>query len=464
MVLLSRRKLGILALTSLGILALAYSSVVDGPESGEDFGCRDCNVVLIVVDAARLDHFGLYGYPKNTTPNIDRLAGKSVVFENAISQATWTKPSVASLFTSLYPTRHTANGAAPIGGAVPAGTALPKSHITLAETFKSRGYSTFAVVTNNHISAKAGFGQGFDSYLGCTGDACVTDKAVKVIEGFKGGRFFMYLHYLAPHMPYSPRQELRGKFVEPKDEPVNTSISDFRVYLAMNLTGPQLAYVISQYDAEIFFDDMLIGRLISRLESAGLGGNTIVVITADHGEDFLDLPGAFGHIGAPYDTQVRVPLIMSIPNATPGRVVQQVRLIDVMPTLIDLTGGTSPGGIDGVSLVPAVQGKQLGLEAYSEKRYTRRWNWLIGYRGKGIKCIVDVNLNGSLGRTRAYNLTVDPHEHADLADNWKIRGYCQDKVGGYLRANSKPGKPAAANSPKPGPKEAERLKSLGYVN
>jgi len=456
----------ILALLAAAVFAAVYLIFLQGPHEPSVRGsCVDCNVIVIVIDAAREDHFGLYGYPKNTTPNIDRLAEKSIVFDTAISQATWTKPSIASLFTSVYPTRHTANGAMPMGGAVPAGTGLPESFITLAESFKSRGYSTLGVVTNNHISGKAGFGQGFDRYVGCPGDLCVTKTAVNGLDGFKGEKFLMYLHYIAPHAAYKPPVEYRGRFVEPGDEPVNTSIGDFRVYLAMNLTRPQVSYVISQYDAEIFFDDSLLGRLIAKLESTGQMNNTIIVITADHGEDFLDHPGAFGHIGVPHETQVRVPLIMRIPGAEAkaSRIRQQVRLIDVMPTLINLTGGTAPTGIDGVNLAPAIDGRELNLEAYSEKRYVLNWTWLIGFRGSGLKCIVNVGLNGSLGRAQAFNLTADPHEDVDRAGVGGLGEYCRDKVGGYIKANHRPGKPAAVKAPKPTQNEAEVLKSLGYV-
>lgn len=450
-----------IAVTLALLGASAFFGLANPPE-GKVRDCRDCNVIIIVLDAARRDHFGAYGYPKDTTPNINALAAESYVFDNVISQATRTKPSVASIFTSLYPSRH---GVSLMYGdeADPTGHALPDDVLTLAETFKNRSYKTYGLVRNGNIGPELNFGKGFDEYALVKDNAQLNDRMSGLIDRMPGqGRFFIYLHYFAPHAPYLSPNEYSTRFVEDGYSKVNTSTQKPRDYLLMNLSESQLSYVVSQYDGKLAYADSLVGMVLGRLRERGLLNRTLIVVTADHGEDFLDHPGLFGHGWEPYETQVRVPLILWDPaSKSPSRIAGQARIVDIMPTLIDLSGGSVPEGLDGVSLRPALLGQDMRLPAYSENILggdqdtlaVRLGNWKL------ICNLVDGNLTGC----RLYGLEKDPGEKAQINGEEDVKRRLTDQLREYYKANMRlrpagPGKIVLISN-----ETAEELRALGYA-
>lgn len=265
------------------------------------------NIVFVVVDTMRQDHLGCYGYKRPTTPNIDRLARQSVVFENAYSHSPWTMPSVASMFTSLVPRDHgIANWKQP----------MAPRHLTLAEHLQANGYYTSAYVSHFIFKPKYHFDQGFDRFDYSVLDKGppkkihtakeVSDLAVKELSGSIKEPFFMWLHYFDPHNAYLPHKEFDfGK--KSKD----------------------------LYDGEIAYTDHHFGRVLKKLRQSGLDERTILVVITDHGEEFRD-HGGIQHSRTLYDELLRIALIVRVPGLKPGRVPTVVSEMDVAPTLLNL--------------------------------------------------------------------------------------------------------------------------------
>ena len=395
--------------------------------------CPNCNIILIVIDAARQDHFGVYNYTRNTTPNIDRLATQSFVFENAISQATWTKPSIASLFTSTYPTRHgmdeySSNNDKGVCGM------LPVSLSTLAEQLRKSGYSTHGLINNPMVDSRFGFDKGFDTYQSYQ-DSILTKNAMNIINDGSNKPFFIYLHYTGPHAPYTPVANFSRMFVGDDSEFIDTQGKQQDYYLKANLSKRQLNYVISQYDGKLAYIDNQIGGIINELDRAGLSKKTILIITSDHGEEFFDHNGEFGHGYEPYDVLINVPLILWVPPAgVHHQIKNQVRLIDLMPTLIDLTTGSIPGGLDGVSIMPILTGNNLSLIGYSELtiKLGNMAYKTLALRTEGWKYMY----TPSTGDEKLYYIESDPREINDLSGAIQLKLNFKEDILEYEKSNS----------------------------
>ena len=294
-------------------------------------------VVVYLVDTLRADHLPLYGYSRDTTPELSRFARDAVVFDQAIASSSWTKPSVASLFTSLLPRDH---------GCVEFYTALDPALVTLAERLHARGYATGAVVANPLVRAKnMHFDQGFDQFgvPPSPGRAAqAVDAALSFVDARRGQPMFLYVHTMDTHTPYQPPppfDRLFPPFPEPgrsADEP-----SDYVVPL-------DLDRIVGQYDGAIAYGDREFGRLVRGLRKRGLYDRATIVFLADHGEEFLD-HGGFDHGRTVFDELVRVPLVVKYPGRREAgrRVARQVQLLDVLPTILKSQGMTVPGGIAG---------------------------------------------------------------------------------------------------------------------
>jgi arylsulfatase A-like enzyme len=458
----------VLASLSASLLAiLSFTQILQSPPpdtapQGDGIECVGCNVVLIVLDASRRDHLGVYGYPKNTTPNIDRLAADSYVFDEAISQATRTKPSVTSLFTSQYPSRHgviLSNDA----GLNVTGYSLPPGILTIAETFKDRSYRTVGLIDNPTIRGEINFGKGFDSYSLAGSDRELTDGMLHFIdEKSAQGRFFAYLHFIGSHVPYAPPRPYSSMFVEDWHSPFNITSIHKRGYLRLDINPSQLAYVVSQYDGELAYSDSLVGEIIVRMRERGLLNRTMVVVTADHGEELLDQPGLFAHGWDPYEALIRVPLIIFDPSMkSPSRVAGQVRTVDIMPTLIDLTGGSVPAGLDGVSLRPALSGEDMRLTAFSERTTNGIAPDSLAMRSDGTKLICTLNNTGSFTSCRLFNLKEDPFEQKPMAED--VNGSLSARLREYYETNTGRRHIGPAEDVVLGNDTWERLRALGYM-
>jgi arylsulfatase A-like enzyme len=319
------------------------------------------NVMIVGVDTLRPDHLGCYGYERNTSPNIDRFAELGVLCENAVSQAPWTLPSFATVFTSLYPTQH---------GAMVVKSRVRESLPTLASILKDNGYATGAIVNAPALKPLNGVNRGFDYYdmtppEGRTADGTTRD-ALEWIDDIEDQPFFIFVHYFDPHLSYSPPPPHDRQFGPTYEGRIGDSfdLEGFsRVRPTMfeqlkELSRSDWNRIVSLYDGEIAFTDLAIEGLLQGLKRRGLDSNTLIVFLSDHGEEFFE-HGGFEHGHTLYDEIIRVPLIFYLPGTLPQnvRVSRQVRLIDVMPTILDILDIDSHTHIEGVSLKSLLRGR-----------------------------------------------------------------------------------------------------------
>ncbi|MBD3856692.1 MAG: sulfatase-like hydrolase/transferase [Acidobacteria bacterium] len=351
------------------------------------------NVLLVVIDTLRADHVGAYGYGYPTTPNMDLLADHAVVFETVVSQAPWTAPAMASLFTGLYPSVHGLDGGIVWGegaisssGGLPFAVqkVLPPGHQTLAEVFRQAGYSTAGFVSNLYVNSIFGFAQGFDFFDDEYEDYNFDQGEVKrradvtnerVFEWLRAGLeepFFLLVHYNDPHWPYEPPSPYGESFVTGYSGSFTPTKTREVVVTHREVPPPisdqDLAYIVGLYDGEIQYVDAHLGRLLEAVRELPTERDLVTALTADHGEEFLD-HGAFNHGYTLYEEQTLVPFIVSAPSRfNPRRVSQQVRLIDAAPTLLEMAGVENRNTkFQGRSLVPLMAGLDLEpLDAFSE--------------------------------------------------------------------------------------------------
>ncbi|MGD8628434.1 MAG: sulfatase [bacterium] len=312
------------------------------------------NLVLIGVDTLRPDHLGCYGYGPSTSPNIDRLAENGVLFENVVSPCPWTLPSFASIFTSLYPSQHGASGPR---------SALRKGFPTLASILLENGYATGAIINAPYLKGKFHMDRGFDFYYmtppeGRDADG-TTEDALRWIDDNSTGTFFMFAHYFDTHIPYAPPAPYDSLFdpgyAGKVRKPFNPKwLPRARLHGLERITKLNQAdrdHIEALYDGEVAYTDAAIGDLIDGLEARGLTDNTLIVFLSDHGEEFFE-HGGFEHGHSLFGELLRVPLILSLPGRIPEgrRVAEQVRLVDVLPTLLDLLGFEPEDHFEGRSL------------------------------------------------------------------------------------------------------------------
>jgi arylsulfatase A-like enzyme len=332
------------------------------------------NIVLITIDTLRADHVSSYGYPRQTTPMIDRLAASGVRFDQASSQWPKTTPSFASMFTASY--------AKDNGNVRKIGIPLQCRFETLAEVLQRQGYGTHAVVANAAVGSELNFDQGFDTFIETwkltRGDhpvdansaAAVTRIATAELSRIDRRRpFFLWVHYLDPHWPYTPPPGWQDRFQNDRwfDRSQRIPIAKGKQVQEMMGIGEgqqvagrdDLAFYVARYDAKVAYADFEVGKLLAALRQRGLLDKTLIALTADHGESLGDHHYYFDHGRFGYQTCLRVPLILSYPGVIAPRVdADPVELLDLAPTLIEATGVPLAGGawMQGHSLTPRLRG------------------------------------------------------------------------------------------------------------
>ncbi len=319
---------------------------------------KDPLVIVYLVDTLRADHTTPYGYPRKTTPELEKFATDAVLFENAIAHSSWTKPSVASLMTSRLPSRHRA---------VQLRDPLDSGQVTLAEMLNSRGFATGAVMANSVIyAADSNFHQGFDVFAGLHGDEgrrskmvdtrLVVDRALAFLDSRRGLPAFLYVHTMDPHVPYSPPAPFDTMF-EPKaafpDHPGIDPRTDFKEPLDRER-------LIAQYDGDVAYGDQQFGRFIDELKKRGVYEDALIFFVADHGEEFQD-HGGWLHGRSVFDELVHVPMIVKFAGqrGAASRVAQMVGLSDVLPTILEAVGLPVPDP-------PAIIGRPLQGVTFSK--------------------------------------------------------------------------------------------------
>lgn len=392
------------------------------------------NVLLITMDTTRADRIGCYGYENAKTPQIDALAAGGVRFARAYSPVPLTLPSHSSILTGKYPYAHHVrnNGS----------YHLPPDQVTLAEILKGKGLATSAFVASFTLDSRFGLDQGFDVY----NDTFDSRQALKnfrserpadqvasaFLNWFQNNadkRFFSWVHFYDPHLPYSPPP--------PFDR-------DFQGH---------------PYDGEIAFMDREIGRIVRALEERDLLKTTLIILAGDHGEA-LGEKKEIDHGLFIYEPTIRVPLILCGPSPWPRAAVinSRVRLVDILPTVLDLLDIKSPKNISGQSLLPYIRGKKAeDLPSYAETFCPREnygWSELYGLLDGPWKYI-------RAPKPELYNLAADPAEEKNLIqEESRFAAELSRKLAGMVAAGEA-GAPGSER--RVSPEEEQKLKSLGYV-
>jgi arylsulfatase A-like enzyme len=329
-------------------------------------GQRAPLAIVYLVDTLRADHTSPYGYARDTTPELSRFAKQAVVFETAVAQAPWTKPSVASILTSKLPGDHRA---------VQLRDPLDLGQVTIAEMLQAKGYATGAAIANSVIyAAGANFEQGFDAFIGlhdAEGRASkevpagpVVDAALKFLDSRRGVPTFLYVHTMDPHVPYAPPPPFDRKW-EPHPAPDHPGV-DPRTDYKEPLDRERL---IAQYDGDIAYGDQEFGRFVRELKARGRYDSALFVFMADHGEEFQD-HGHWLHGRSVFDELIRIPLVVKFPGGRDAgkRIQQQVQSVDVLPTVLEELGlpVLTPPAIAGRPLRAVVAGGAPEPPAVSE--------------------------------------------------------------------------------------------------
>jgi arylsulfatase A-like enzyme len=332
------------------------------------------NVLIITIDTLRADHLGCYGYSRPTSPRIDAFAGEAALFANAFSQSSQTLPSHTAIMVGTNPRTNKV---------ISHESFLEADLTTLAEMLKSRGYVTGAFISSHALDSKYSLNQGFDTYwevqnefsiqerqLQKSQERCATtEAALEWLERNSGSEFFLWIHWFDPHRPYDPPPRYLDQFAGGY-KGMAGSDPDFimRVWQEkIALTPEDVAYLVGCYDGEVAFTDAQVGRIIDDLGSRGLLDNTIVVITADHGEILYEHEYYFGHDIGLYDECIHVPLIIRAPDEESRgiRVGPMVQTLDIMPTVLDLLGLERPSYLEGKSLVSLLGGSEEAPARYA---------------------------------------------------------------------------------------------------
>lgn len=420
------------------------------------------NVVVVLVDTLRADHLSTYGYSRETSPELDRIArARGLVFDNVRSQAPCTFPSVNSLMTSRSPLIFSGRGQGEFS--------IPVDVPTLASMLGARGFSTAAVSASPIVRAtpskenpSGGFGAGFDRFdESCywLNAPCVHWGARRALDAL-APPFLLYLHYMEPHDPYLLSPDVEPRFTDgapegpDRDALLAGDPNPFATRLYESgehgLNADALRFLVDRYDEDIYFWDRWFGELIAELERRGLAEDTIVAVVSDHGEEFLE-HGDLKHCRNLFDTTVKVPMVLMVPGVGPRRLAIPASNLDLVPTLLDLLG-VSPG--------------EVALEGQSLRRWTTGWparprstiqrSWWNEDRMVSdgtYKLIVSEDLRSP----ELFRLDVDPAESANvLGSERAAAGRLRDELRRWMELE--PGRRADGD-------EAleSQLKALGYL-
>lgn len=420
------------------------------------------NIILISIDSLRADHLHAYGYPRATSPNLDRLAAEGALFETVMSPTSWTLPSHMTLMTSLPPEKH---------GVVSNRKRLAPGIATLAERLQHAGYYTGGVVSATYLDGMFGFSRGFDEYddysllhpsggrsAGMVSSPGVTNVALSYLQrraaAKDGHPFFLFVHLFDVHYDYNPPEPFAHMF-----DPAYGGRTTGEARAMTHITRRRdLDHVIALYDGEIAFVDAHIGNILQALSALHLQQNTIVAVVADHGEEFFE-HGRAGHFKTLYDEVLHVPLLVRYPGHIPaGRRVQgQVRLMDVPATLMELAGlrvHKPRSDADAVSLAAELlsprQTAVRPLPAFGDLNAR-----LASLRTGREKLIWNLQTN----QRELYDLVLDPGEQHAVASPEELNTMAAQ----LEQWRSSASEEERADRMEPGDEEKSTLQSLGYL-
>jgi arylsulfatase A-like enzyme len=422
----------------------------------DDYG-KAKGIVVVSIDTLRRDHVGAYGYGKPTTPRLDRLAGLGILFEDAVSTSSWTLPAHLSMLTSVDPAVH---------GGIDMHSGFNRRPPTLPGLLRDAGYATRAITSHIYLSEVYGVHEGFQ-HLDFRQERPATEVAqrgIELVDRYGDRPFFLFLHLYDPHWHYAPPEQTRKLFVGPYTGGVTGNLADFSKRTRENTTPADLAHLLALYDGEVRYADDEVGRFLDHLQARGLAGSTLVVVTSDHGEEFLE-HGSWEHQKTLYEEVLRIPLVVAGPGVVPRREPAQVSLLDVAPTVLAWAGLAAPAGFQGRSLLSPPGDR----EAYGETDHSPDRTRKLFLRAGQSRWKAVLSLDGAstpaappkVVREEWYDLAADPGETRSVppapaaADAIRSRALDRWRAG---RRTDAPARPVCLS-----PEQTERLRALGYI-
>lgn len=437
------------------------------------------HVVLVSIDSLRADRLGLYGYGAGTSPNLDRIAAEGLVFDRVISSTSWTLPAHVALFTGQSDSVH---------GVLDDGKVLGSSGpATLAERLGSLGFATGAVVSGPYLHRGFGVGRGFDDYLNCMGyldesfeplrgasidlrtlheeshsdvtSPCVLRKASEWIREHREEPTFLFLHFWDVHFDYLPPAELLERFDPDYRGDLDASDFETNEAISIDMSPRDRRHLDALYDAEIAFVDRTLGQLMTVIDEVGQADETLVAVTADHGEAFFE-HGVKGHRKDLHAEVVRIPLVWWGPGVPRGeRRRGLAHITDIAPTVLDLVGASEEAhsaSFSGRSLTPLFSDPEAFHGRWVRSELTTRTRELLSFESLQRKIVVD-RLSG---RIASFDLERDPGEERPMPPSPEdLR-----RLERSLREVERERENAAAETVGGPPPEVEReLRALGYI-
>lgn len=433
------------------------------------------NVVVILIDTLRADKLRPVN-PKTRvrTPGLDRFAATATTFLRGHSSENWTKPSIASLFSGLTPWEHTATKGESV---------LPRSVPFLAEILKSEGFETASFIANGYVSDRFGFGRGWDFYRNYIREnrrsksEFIARDVLSWLDSRKSEKpFFLYIHTIDPHVPYRPPEDFLGLYGDTNyrgqvNFRTNALFLEHVKMGKIKLNARDRAHLEALYDGEISYHDVNFTTILDALKKRGLDEDTLVIVTADHGEEFWD-HGSVGHGHNVYQELLHIPYFIKHPGIErPGTSLEEaVSLTDLAPTILDALGKSVPEEMSGRSLIPLLKGESLGAQRFAVAGFMDNWRTIT----LGDHKLIARPRN----RQMLFNLKRDPGEKDDVSSERGLTLRALKSVMGVelhrtAFGSSTPSGSSSARATSRRHSEgkadiddelAEQLRSLGYVH
>ena len=455
---------------AISALAIGICVAVSGWAFAEDDStARPLNIVLISIDTLRADHLGCYGYFRDTSPTLDKLAEQSILFENCLSPLATTLPAHTSVLTATYPLEH----------GILANVKDDKQHYaraaglrTFAEAAAKRGYRTAGFVSAAPLTRSSGTDAGFETFDEPTKrqrDAAATNAQLfPWLEKRSDEPFFLFVHYFDPHHPYVARAPFEDLFTT--DEQLERHIAERGIpdkikRFTKKSKAEETRESINNYDIEIRYVDWQVGLVLDKLRELGLWERTALILMSDHGEGFGE-HGAVGHGSVPRE-QIHVPLMMRVPGHEPRRITAPMSLVDLLPTALGRIGGDWSGFLAQSSGYDVLAASHRAQDILSQRTANQRSDLegLIYALVSGQWKLVSLSEDSD----RLYDWTSDPLERVNVhARNEAVAGSLRERIGELLKTYTERGRELAGEE---GPAEQpmdpellEKLRSLGYVD
>ncbi len=445
-------------------LYVAPPRVIHSPEK-EEF-----NILLISLDTLRADHLSVYGYSRDTSPNLAQLAEEGIVFTNFFSPSTWTLPAHMSLFSSLYPSAHRVHNKEQ--------SIRELDFPTLPQLLKTVGYYNVALTDGGFVGSTYGFHLGFDSYYQKGEDFGVRiGKAIECLKEYRALKFFLFLHTYEIHSYVTMKNVHQSYYANAYNGEIRGHFQDLVRQLALEqgrLSSKDTQFIKDIYDGAIRYTDECLGELFRALKDIGLYDNTLIIVTSDHGEAFGQEHGnrefiEWGHGRIPYETQIHVPLIVKMPKSWgeyEGHISSEQSLLDIVPTLADILDIKISHKVQGRSWLPLL--KEDGLldrrALFALQAPHHSLNTAISVRHEGRKYIVS-DYGSARQREELYDLVNDPTELnniVDVPDVAEERRRLSEAVDSYLKDCAEFGNRVKVGNEISEEVKAE-LKALGYL-